>query len=85
METFLRSIRNIVERFGLEAFIYMKDTDIKIKYIPEEPHNFTFASVLVEHASRLVEPFQDMDGVTPPVETPASVLVRSCSYDKYEK
>ena len=41
-----------------------------MQYKPEEYHNFTFTSVLDEHTSILVEIAQDMDGATPPVETP---------------
>ena len=62
----------------------MKDTDGKMKYIPKESHKFTSASVLNEHTSRLVEPVQDMDGATPPVEIPVSVLSQCCSHDEYE-
>ena len=35
MEKFLRAVGNVIERFGLEKF-YMKDTDGKMKYLPEK-------------------------------------------------
>jgi len=55
MESFLRSVADIIEYFGLETFFYLPDSDKNMRYFPEEPHNFTLLSVLVEHQSRLVE------------------------------
>jgi len=56
METFLRSVADIVERFGLETFFYLPDSDNVMRYLPEEPHKLTLASVLAEHQSRVTEP-----------------------------
>ena len=62
------------------------DLDGTIKYIPEEPRNFTFTSVISEHDSRLVDsmPVTD-DHVDTPVETPSSILARFKSYNIFEK
>ena len=55
IEVFLRSVGNIVERLGLETFFYTKDTDGKMKYIPNDPQKPTFTSVLDEHEPKLME------------------------------
>ena len=49
MELFLRSVADVVELFGLENFFYAMDTDVIMKYLPEEPRNFTLAAVIKEH------------------------------------
>jgi len=49
MDAFLHAIADIVERFGLETFFYLPDSDNIMRYLPEELHNFTLASVLAEH------------------------------------
>ena len=62
------------------------DLDGTMKYFPEEPRNFTFASIISEYDSRLVDhmPFTD-DHVDTPVEIPLSILARFKSYDTSEK
>jgi len=82
MEAFLRSVADIVERFGLETFFYLPDSDNVMRYLPEEPHNFTLASVLVEHQYRVTEPAAVCDDKGD--ETPASVSTRFKYYDLYE-
>ena len=83
LESFLRSVGDIVERFGLETFFYLPDSAGKMQYLPEDPHTFTLQTVLNEHKSRLVEPAAVKDATN--VETPESVLARFKSYDAYEK
>jgi len=82
MDSFLRSVADIIEHFGLENFFYLPDSDKNMKYFPEGPHNFTLSSVLAEHQSRLVEPecVDDANGT----ETTASVTARFRCYDDYK-
>ena len=86
MESFLRAVSNIDKCFGLETFFYVMDSVGKMKYLPGEPHSFTFTSIISEHDSRLIEPQTITDGhVDGPVETPTLILSRSKSYDTFEK
>jgi len=86
MESFFRSVVDVVERFGLKTFFYAMDTDSIMKYLPEEPHNFTLATVIKEHTSSLVEPAPTTDNnATNPTETSTSILARFKSYDAFEK
>jgi len=82
METFLRSVADIVERFGLETFFYLPDSDNVMRYLPEEPHKLTLASVLAEHQSRVTEPAAVWDDKGD--ETPASVAAQFKCYNPYE-
>jgi len=56
MGAFLCSVAEIVEQFDLETFFYLPDSDNIIRYLPEKLHNFTLASVLAKHQSRVTEP-----------------------------
>jgi len=81
MKEFLHSVADIVERFGLETLFYLPNSDKNMRYLPEEPHNFTLASVLADHNSRIIEPdIIDKKGR----ETPASAAARFRCYDVYE-
>ena len=82
LESFLRSVGDAVERFGLETYFYLPDTEGDMKYLPEDPHTFTLEAVLTEHKSRLVEPAQVNDASGD--ETPESILARFRCYDEYE-
>ena len=82
LEAFLRAVEDIVERFGLETFFYLPDTSGKMKYLPEDPHNFTLKDLIKEHETRLVEPAPVLD--TSSNETPESIIVRFKCYDEYE-
>ena len=46
LEGLLIAISSIVERFGLEILFYLPDKNETTKYLPEDPHIFTLASVL---------------------------------------
>jgi len=82
MECFLRLVACIIERFGLETFLYLPDSDKNMRYLLEEPHNFTLSSVLAEHQPKLVKPecVDDVSGI----ETTSSVTARFRCYDDYE-
>jgi len=81
MEAFLRSVADIIERFDLEIFFYLPDYDKNMRYLLEEPHNFTLASVLAEHNSRITESdIIDEKGS----ENPALTAARFRCYDAYE-
>ena len=84
LEGFLRSVGEVVERFGLETFFYLPDSAGIMKYLPEDPHTFTLALVLTEHESRCSEPAPIMGGVDNNTETPASIIDRFKCYDDYE-
>jgi len=66
----------------LETFFYLPDSDKNMRYFPEEPHNFTLSSILVEHQLRLVEPEYVNDANEK--ETSASVAALFRCYDDYE-
>ena len=83
LEAFLRAVEDIVERFGLETFFYLPDTSGEMKYLPEDPHNFTLKDLIKEHETRLVEPAPVLD--TSNNETPESIIARFKCYDEYEK
>ena len=85
MEAFLRSVSGVIERFGLETFFYLKGSDSKMKYLPEEPHTFTLNMVIAEHKQRTSDPTPIMDALNPTVETPRSIATRFATYDAYEK
>ena len=55
-----------------------------MKYLPEEPHNFTLSTVTDEHISRMMESNHITEG-TPGVEAPESILVCFKIYDAFEK
>ena len=83
MDSFIHSIADVVERFGLENLFYLPGPDGTMKYLPEEPHNFTLTGVLDEHKSRLAEPNVELDENG--VETVESASARHRCYDEYEK
>ena len=56
LEGFLRSVGDIVERFGFENFFYLPDSAGVMKYLPEDLHIFTLAMVSDEHKSRISKP-----------------------------
>ena len=56
IESFLRAVRDIVEHFDLDTFVYVIDSDMIMKHLLEEPHKFTLSAVIKRHASRLVDP-----------------------------
>ena len=61
MESFLRAVGDIVERFGLENF-YVMESDRIMNYLSEEPHNFVLLAVFDKHTSRMVEPDSVTEG-----------------------
>ena len=83
IEGFLRGVGDVVKLFGLETFFYLPDSGGIMKYLPEDPHTFTLASVLAEHESRIREPtpILEEDGKT---GTPTSIISRFKFYDDYE-
>ena len=86
MESFLRAVDDIAQRFGLETFFYVMDSDRAMNYLPEETQNFILADVISEHNLRLVENYPVTDvHATAPVDTLASILPRFKRYDAFER
>lgn len=82
LEGFLRAVGVIVKRFGIETFCYRPDSTGSMKYLPEGPRMFNFASVQAEHESRIILLSAVLDRLGN--ETPESIAARFKCYDAYE-
>ena len=75
----------IVKHFNLESLFYIKNTNEEIKYLQEEPHNFTLTSVMEKHSPRLVEPEPVLEGLAN-AQQETTTFVNTCfrCYDTFE-
>ena len=83
MEGYLQEVGEMMERFGLQKFFYLPDSLGVMKYLSEEPHNFTLEDVLKEHEDFLFEPSVVSDPNTSD-ETPQFIINCFKCYDLYE-
>ena len=73
----------MVERFGLETFFYLPDSNGTMKYLPEDPYTFTLSTNPPEHESRISKPTPILD--TSNVKTPESIIAQFKCYNAYEQ
>ena len=77
---FLRDLKERVKYYGLHIFFYVKD-DAKMKYLLDNPHDFTFEQVKKDYEDRLDKPSKvEVSGA----ETDEPKKARFIAYDEYE-
>ena len=79
-DSFIRAVKEKVKYCGLHNFFYTH-TGTTMKYLLDNPHDFTFDNVHNNYKACVVEPAKVMDTTDSTVKTPASIAACHKAYN----